>query len=981
MKLTIDLESRSPIDLRKTNEWVYAENPATQIMCFAFKKDNGAPRMYIPEEVLHLYDVQSLYGRDDFTMAGAGEFIEAINSAEFIEAHNLSFEVALWTRIMHKRYGFPDLREEPYFSKLRCSASVAAAHSLPRALGRVGAALHLPIQKDDEGHKLMLKMCKPRIPRKAEKEADPNWADRIWYHETPEDLLRQAQYCAQDVNAEYTVSEYLGGLPEAELKVWRLDQKANWHGVVVDQDLCRKMITVRDEYTKQISAEFKQITGLSPSQTTAFAKWLTSHGVVTDTVDKERIDELLDFHDACQTGPFQRALEIRQQYAKTSLKKLDSALKLVSADGRMRSTLMYHGAGTGRWSGKGMQLQNLPSRNLIKSIDTCTALLRAGATIDTISTIYPGEEQLALSSCIRGVLRSSPGNTLYAADFSAIEGRVLAWLAGDQHIVQGYIDGLDMYKVAASSVYGKPYDKITKAERQVGKIPELGGGYGGGWRAYAGFARKEKLKCPPEIVASIRPEDYWDWWIPDEKRTEKNRYTQAEAEYCKWFSPIVKAWRANRPGTKALWDGLQEACINAVENPGEMFGYAGIWYGVDKKDFLRCRLPSGRCLFYYKPRIIKREGRKQITYMGTDSKRGGKWSVIFSYGGKLCVTGETLILTLRGAVPILELRSDDKVWDGENWVYHHGIVEKGKAEVGEWLGIRITEGHRITDGNWWKRVTDLDERCSLDALKWARDSVLSPLFSEGSETIRGHSLSATAVENTRSVLERCLEDELNAVERADRSEPETPDVNTTTSFRRMNSEIFGPIDIPEWCHDVLTRITELLKTTEDGALRFVLNGSEIAERFLSMRELSKTGTSSDLIWTASTTTETTNPETSGFAPDPRTVVTEEQVYDLYECGPNYRYTVLTDQGPVVIHNCENVVQAIARDLMAESMITIHEADLGIDLLFTVHDEIVEEGPEGAITLEQFEGLMEVCPDWASGCPIGAEGWIGDYYRK
>lgn len=711
-RVTLDFESRSPIDLRKVGSWPYAENLLTQIMCLSLKVHGQLPYLWVPPEVLHLYDTLALACCPDFVWVEDPAFVtKLIDWADIIEAHNIEFEVSLWTEIMHKRFGFPDLREQPYFDKLRCSASVAAMHSLPRKLEIVCRVLDLPIQKDDEGHKLMLKMCKPRTPRKAEKEADPTWASKVWYHETPADLLRQAQYCARDVEAEECLSDRLGDLPPDELAVWRIDQRANWRGVTLDQELCRLLIAVREEFLADISAEFKQITGFKPSQTGLLKDWVNSMGVYTETVDKTRIQELLD--DETVQNPVRRALEIRQAFAKTSLKKLDKALLIVCTDGRIRSNLMYHGAGTGRWSGKGMQLQNLPSIGLIEDIQQCTEMIRAGVDLETLKLFYT-DIQIALSSCIRGVLRASQGSTLYAADFSSIEGRVLAWLAGDTHIIQAYLDGKDMYKIAATTVYpGLTYEEVTKAQRTVGKIPELAGGYGGGWRAYMAFAKTYKLKPPADVVASLKPEDYWDWWLPDEKRTEANRYTQEEAEFCKWFSPIVRSWRSTRQGTVNLWAGLEDACMNAIRNPGQAFEYAGIWYGVEN-GFLKCRLPSGRCLFYYQPRIMTKEGRPQIAYMATDSSKGGAWRLTFSYGGKLT---------------------------------------------------------------------------------------------------------------------------------------------------------------------------------------------------------------------------------------------------------------------------ENVVQAIARDLMSSAMIRIDQADLGIDLLFTVHDEIIEEGPEGCIDLKGFEDMMSVVPDWAEGCPVEAEGWVGEYYRK
>lgn len=716
MKLTIDLESRSPVDLRKTTSWVYAEHPDTQIMCFAFKEDDGEPYLYLPPDVEDLYpDYSGNYIHFDSVKP-------MLNSADIIEAHNLEFEISMWTHKMVP-LGFPDLREEPYFSKLRCSASVAAHHALPRALGKVCQVLGTQNQKDDAGHKLMLKMCKPRKPRKAEREADPDWESKLWWHETPEDLVRQARYCAQDVNTEYEISEVLGELPPQELEIWRLDQKANWRGVKVDTDLAHKMIVIRDEHGADLEAEFRQITGINVTQVTEFAQWLEVRiGRPVPSVDKAAIEEMLEF---VSEGPdVERALQIRQEYAKTSLKKLDAAISNTNADGRMRSILMYHGASTGRWSGKGMQLQNLPSRGLIEDIEQCIEFIRMGVDAMTLGSLYP-DLQLALSSCIRPLLVASPGRTLYAADFSAIEGRVLAWLAGDLHIVKAYIDNLDMYKIAATTVYPVTYDEVTKDQRTVGKIPELAGGYQGGWRAYMTFAKTYGLVPPQEIMESLTEDDWWPWncirhpggaatLAPGYQwRTEENKLTEEEAGYCKWFSPIVKSWRANRPGTVRFWYELEDCARQAVLNPGQVFECSRIKMGVSKK-FLQILLPSGRKLYYYDPRLREFNGKMNITYMGADSTKGGAWLRQYTYGGKLA---------------------------------------------------------------------------------------------------------------------------------------------------------------------------------------------------------------------------------------------------------------------------ENVVQAVARDLMAEAMLRIKKADLGLDMLFTVHDEIVEEGPAGAITLEQYEGLMAERPDWAADCPIGAEGWIGDYYRK
>ncbi len=704
MKLTIDLESRSPVDLRKTNSWVYAEHPQTQIMCFAFKVDSDLPHLFIPPSVFDLYSVGDLGAQNAFHVTSVGTVLAMLHSADTIEAHNLEFEISLWTHKMVP-LGFPDLREEPYFSKLRCSASVCSQHALPRALGKVCQVLKTKNQKDDAGHKLMLKMCKPRNPRKAEREADLDWESKLWWHETPDMLLDQAKYCAQDVNTEYEVSERLGELPPTELEVWRLDQRANWKGVKVDLDLAHKMVAIRDEHEAMLAAEFKQITGFNVTQVTNFAQWLQIRiGRPVPSVDKAALEEMLSMGYEVDDPDMHRALEIRQEYAKTSLKKIDAAINNVNSDGYMRSILMYHGASTGRWSGKGMQLQNLPSRGLIPDIGQCIEFIRMGVDAFTLNGLYP-DLQLALSSCIRPLLVASEGATLYAADFSSIEGRVLAWLAGDQHIIQAYVDGLDMYKIAATAVYPVKYEDVTKEQRTVGKIPELAGGYQGGWRAYMTFAITYNLKPPQEIMDSLTEADLKDY--------QGQALTNEEAGYMKWFQPIVQAWRQNRPGTVKLWYSLEDCARQAILNPGRIFECGPIKMGCSK-NFLQIRLPSGRKLYYFEPRIVSMNGKQQISYMGADSTKGGAWLRQFTYGGKLT---------------------------------------------------------------------------------------------------------------------------------------------------------------------------------------------------------------------------------------------------------------------------ENVVQAIARDLMAEAMIRMDKEHLNLGLLFTVHDEIVMEGPVGAIELEQYEALMEVCPNWAEGCPIGAEGWVGEYYRK
>lgn len=625
MKLTIDFESRSACDLRKTGCWPYAEHPTTQIMCLALKRDNHLPELWVPPFIRQKISLPHFYNSIHFDfLEDDAKINQYLEDAEIIEAHNVEFEVSLWTRIMHGRYGFTTLFEDRMLEKLRCSASVCSYKALPRALGKAGFVLGLQTQKDNEGHKLMMKMCKPRVPRKAEKEDDPDWEANLYYWEEPDQILRLAEYCAGDVDAEFALSSTVGDLPPAELDVWRLDQLANYTGVCVDLPLAHKMRAIRDDYLATVKEEFATITGgQKPSQVKQLNEWVATQGWPLPQVDAPTIAETVQ--DPNIPANVKRALEIRALSAKTSLSKLDSAINCTCDDGRMRGNLMYSGAATHRWSGKNMQLHNIPSRGLIDGINQLRAAIMNGLDAGTLALIYENP-QLALSSVLRNVVLASPGMSLFAADFASIEGRVLAWLAGETHIVEGYYEGLDMYKIAAQTVFNVGYDDVTKDQRRVGKIPELAGGYGGGWRAYMKFAVKEGMKPSQEIFDSLTDADFTDW--------KGQALTHVEAGHQKWWDPIVMAWRANRPATTGLWRALEDSAVMALQSPGQPIKCGRLMFGYSK-DWLRIRLPGGNVLYYRNARLHEEGGRKKITYYGTDSMKGGAWVKKHTYGGKL----------------------------------------------------------------------------------------------------------------------------------------------------------------------------------------------------------------------------------------------------------------------------------------------------------------------------------------------------------
>lgn len=620
-ELTIDFESRSEAELKGSNPWVYAEHPSTQIICLSMKWKHGPSDVYIPDphfQELIPYGYEHNLHRDSALIF--------LRDADIIEAHNIGFELALWETIMVKQYGFPSLLSPEMFVKLRCSASVCGYLALPRALGAACAVMGVAVQKDAEGHKLMMKMCKPRRPRKAEKEANPDWENTTYWWEEPEQVLRLCEYCCTDTDAEYSLSQVIGSLSEKELEVWRIDLISNMRGVRIDPELVDRMVAIRDAYMAESDARFFEITGFSPTCTAQLRDWAGAQGYPMPSVAKDAITEALE--DTAIPDIVREALTLRQGFAKTSLAKLDAARTCTSADLRMRDILMYCAANTHRWGGKGMQLQNIPSRCLIPAIDAFRHMVMSGMDLATLRIMYPEDIQLALSSLLRNVVIATPGMTLYASDFSAIEGRNLAWVAKEEHVLQAYRDGLDLYKVSAAGIHGIGYDDVDSTQRSMGKIAELAGGYRGWWRAYMHFAVGYNMKPPQEIIDSLTPEDFEDW--------DGTILNEKEAAHMKWWLPTVKGWRADRPKTCKLWYAVEDAAVNAIQHPGQVFHTHGLQFGFSRH-WLRILLPSGNVLYYRDANVYFTQGenKAKIRFKGTDSSKGGAWVTKYTHGGKL----------------------------------------------------------------------------------------------------------------------------------------------------------------------------------------------------------------------------------------------------------------------------------------------------------------------------------------------------------
>jgi DNA polymerase bacteriophage-type len=372
--LHCDLESRSTVDLRKTNVGVYAEHPTTDVICLAYAFGSAEPEIWLPPQPC------------------PPKIAEHVVSGGLVYAWNCNFERVMWREILSPRYGFPMLQIE----QCRCVMAQAYALALPGALENAAIVLGLSQLKDDAGKRLMLRMCRPRQPKKNEKPGLCWWDD-------PADLARLVDYCKNDVVVERAIFDRLLPLNDIEQKVWQLDARINDRGVYIDVELCHAANKIVDQTVRKLNQELAQITDYEVrglSNTAELIRFVRKHGIDADSIAKDKVIDLLIRDDL--PAAVRRALEIRQEGAKTSVAKINAMLARRQADGRMRYNLQYHGAGTGRWAARGAQLQNLPRPSMKGDLSRVIDDLMLGDA-EVIEVLH-GPPLSVVSDCIRGMI-------------------------------------------------------------------------------------------------------------------------------------------------------------------------------------------------------------------------------------------------------------------------------------------------------------------------------------------------------------------------------------------------------------------------------------------------------------------------------------------------------------------------------------------------------------------------------------------------
>lgn len=570
----------------------YAEHPTTDIICLAWAFDDEEPELWTPGKHTprceETGDLGCTCGADALP---AEVHLHIINGGE-LRAWNAQFERVMWNEIMVKRYGAP----KPELEQWMCSAAEAAAMALPRSLGQAAATLGIEQQKDDGGHRLMLQMCKPR-------RIDPD-GTIVWWGDDPKDklkLVRLYSYCKQDVRTECAVVKRLRRLTPREVQIYHLDQRVNDRGVKLDRPLVLSAQQIAQQATEQANLAMREITGGNVKSVTNHAdltNWLREQGVATGGVSKAAIRELLGQELEAKVRD---ALEIRADAGRTSIAKLQSLLDASTTDDRLKGMLLYHGAGTGRWSGRGPQPHNFP-RGEVEDIESYipATLAMQYEMIDLVQ--HP---IVVVSSMLRSMLTAGEGNELIAADYSAIEARVLNWVAGQEDVLKLFRDGVDVYKYNAMRLYKIPLEEVKKfPHRQTGKFQELGCGFQMG----AGKA------------------------VSAAKSVYGLELTDDEAKN------IVDNYRETHDKVKQYWGDAQQAVKNAIEQPGVKFRFGAVPVtAIVIGPYLLLILPSGRALHYAAPKIEEAimpwgDMGEQITFSGVNGYTR-RWERMKLYGG------------------------------------------------------------------------------------------------------------------------------------------------------------------------------------------------------------------------------------------------------------------------------------------------------------------------------------------------------------
>ena len=953
--LAIDLETYSSNDI-KYSVYKYVEAPDFEILLFAYAFDDD------PVRVVDLAQGETL--PDDVKAA-------LYDKDVLKTAFNANFEINCL-----KKY-FPDLPEEQW----ECDRILSLYNSYPPHLAAVAKAMHFEEdrQKDTRGKALIRYFCLPCKPTKAN-----GGRTRNYPKDAPDKWAIFKEYNRQDVVVERAIRNKLVNLrpPDFEHENWLIDQAINRNGIMVNQTLVDNAIRLSGEFREKLLARAMEITGLdNPNSPLQVKGWLEGRlGRTVDSLSKAAVADLLA-EDI--PGDVREMLSIRQKISKSSIKKYDAMRLAACKDSRIRGMFQFYGAArTGRFAGRIVQLQNLP-RNSMPDLDLARNMVLDG-DLETLEMCYD-DVQDVLSQLIRTALEAPPGKRFIVADFSAIEARVIAWLAGEEWEMKAFAEGKDIYCATASAMFGVPVVKhgVNGELRQKGKVATLACGYGGGIGALKAMG------------------------------ADKMGLTDDELQ------TVVRKWREASPHIVKLWADVENAAMNAVSGIPTTIKQKNLHFHVED-DALYIELPSGRHLVYLHPHLGKnRFGSDAILYTGLGGSKttAGRWGTLETYGGKLvenCLAQGTLVLTNRGLVPIEKVSKDTLVWDGISFVRHEGIIDKGVQDCITVDGLVMTPDHRILTEKGWMPCVE------TQGLNWA-DVRLPHRHQTGRKHERWETEMAVPLRlrpsekssRIRPEKEKALYKVMRLHERAfdwprhDYSRVAAPPhlghmalIKTAMSEPTCASlqELRGPRHnglravarkFPEFPERYGSFIQARTPVRPDRQQQRLLAG-KLSLGYTQRKFQEQTDKSGRTIlrqddkrtirrigYRCDNAMLSAGPQLAAGIIVDKTKC-KKRVYDIRNCGPRHRFAVYDPETKKVrlVHNC---VQAIARDCLCAAMKRL--TDAGYKICAHIHDEVILEMPEGRGSLDDAVRIMCQNESWNEGLVMDADGFEAKYYQK
>lgn len=1006
----IDFETASACDIKTRGSYVYANHPSTHLLCLAYGRTATDVSLWYPQIGTHCpIDLQL-----------------AIKAGEEIHAHNSGFERSVWEAICVPM-GWPAINPKQW----RCTASQCRRLTLPGSLEQAGAVAKAPLQKSQEGKDLIQRLCIPQKDGKFSK--DPALLEKLY------------DYCRQDVQAEISLGQRLPALEPRELAIWQLDQEINQRGIQIDLEAVGHALAVVGQLKKQYNIRLAEITDYqvtAPSQLARLKAWIFQEcGMVIGGMDAESIKGILKKPDVPEN--VKEALTLRQLGGKSSNAKLDAMRDRADRQGRVRDNLIYHGSTTGRWAGSGLQIQNFVRPKLKDyQIEAVHAVLpkRNPEAIE----ILVGSPIAAISSCLRSFIRAKPGHKFYCGDYSSVEARALAWLAGEEELLQQFRDGVDTYVAMASKIYDCPMDGVTDDQRFYGKSAVLGCGFSMGYKKF-------RMAC-------------------------QNAGASPTFAFCK---KVIKIYRTENPKIVDLWGALNKGAVHAIKT-GESVEINDKLSIHKKKGFMRISLPAGRDLYYASPRVVQvrapwstnytgsivapeEDGEKfeglgcelgpwengtfekckgpidsiraihklgysinfekpkpkmidTITYMAVDNQTK-QWSVQRTYGGSLCLAAGTEVLTDNGWKAIQNVLLSDLVWDGDNWVSHYGIIDQGVQDCIDVWGIRMTPDHRMLTTKGWKDAR-ICERLDRETVR------LPDCFEVCGNAKRREILVEMRLrmwERVHPVKEEHYSDKRNGksiLRLQDRGSPKNYSFDGGYHSRVKQAPNLRSLV----GHEATMQFTNMQGIQElwcawdyllprMGTVRSLLGGHGVElsirdgarprrQRVELLQGKLQVGTPyskpkqptsilscgrvdgitgrNDLRYfgTHNKIQNASGLDRTGNFGNP----CRFQTFDILNAGPKKAFTVRGKDGIAAISkNCENVVQAVARDVLCDSMLRVEAA--GYPIIASVHDEIVSEVPEDFGSVAEFTSLMKANESWSDGFPVDVKATSMQRYGK